>query len=34
MGRPGAPGAGGVRMEAFVAGTEPRGSNGVPPATP
>jgi penicillin-binding protein 1A len=24
MGRPGAPGAGGVRMEAFVAGTEPR----------
>jgi penicillin-binding protein 1A len=25
MGRPGAPGAAGVRMEAFVAGTEPRG---------
>jgi penicillin-binding protein 1A len=28
MGRPGAPGAPGVRMEAFVAGTEPRGSTG------
>jgi len=29
MGRPGAPGAVGVRMEAFVAGTEPRGAEGV-----
>jgi penicillin-binding protein 1A len=34
MGRPGAPGAVGVRMEAFVAGTEPRGSDGVPEAAP
>jgi penicillin-binding protein 1A len=31
MGRPGAPGAAGVRMEAFVAGTEPRAAEGVPP---
>jgi penicillin-binding protein 1A len=29
MGRPGAPGAAGVRMEAFVAGTEPREAEGV-----
>ena len=28
MGRPGAPGAAGVRMEAFVAGTEPRPGEG------
>ena len=32
MGRPGAPGAAGVRMEAFVAGTEPRATEGAPPA--
>jgi penicillin-binding protein 1A len=31
MGRPGAPGAVGVHMEAFVAGTEPRAGEGVPP---
>ena len=34
MGRPGAPGAAGVRMEAFVAGTEPRAVEGVPPTEP
>ena len=34
MGRPGAPGATGVRMEAFVAGTEPRAAEGVPPSEP
>jgi penicillin-binding protein 1A len=34
MGRPGAPGAAGVRMEAFVAGTEPRATEGAPPAEP
>jgi penicillin-binding protein 1A len=33
MGRPGAPGAAGVRMEAFVAGTEPRAVEG-PPTEP
>ncbi len=32
MGRPGASGAPGVHMEAFVAGTEPRGSAGEPAA--
>jgi penicillin-binding protein 1A len=32
MGRPGAPGAAGVRMEAFVAGTEPRPADAAPPA--
>jgi penicillin-binding protein 1A len=30
MGRPGVPGAPGVRMEAFVAGTEPRETEGAP----
>ncbi len=30
LGRPGAPGAPGVRMEAFVAGTEPRRASGPP----
>jgi penicillin-binding protein 1A len=30
MGRPGAPGTAGVRMEAFVAGTEPRATEGTP----
>jgi penicillin-binding protein 1A len=34
MGRPGAPGAAGVRMEAFVAGTEPRAAEEVPPTGP
>ena len=34
MGRPGAPGASGVRMEAFVAGTEPRPAEGIPPTEP
>ena len=34
MGRPGAPGAPGVRMEAFVAGTEPRAVEGAPPTEP
>jgi penicillin-binding protein 1A len=34
MGRPGAPGAVGVRMEAFVAGTEPRAADGGPPSEP
>jgi penicillin-binding protein 1A len=32
MGRPGAPGAAGVHMEAFVAGTEPRPGEVPPPA--
>jgi hypothetical protein len=34
MGRPGAPGAPGVRMEAFVAGTEPQVVEDVPTAGP
>jgi len=34
MGRPGAPGAAGVRMETFVAGTEPRPTEDVPQAGP
>jgi penicillin-binding protein 1A len=34
MGLPGAPGAPGVRMEAFVAGTEPRAVEEPPPAAP
>jgi hypothetical protein len=33
-GHPGPAGAPGVRMEAFVAGTEPRGSYGVAEASP
>ena len=34
MGRPGAPGAAGVRMETFVAGTEPRPTEDVPQTGP
>jgi penicillin-binding protein 1A len=34
MGRPGLPGAQGVRMETFVAGTEPRAPETVPGASP
>ncbi len=34
MGRPGKPGVPGVQMEAFIAGTEPRASSGVPGAVP
>jgi penicillin-binding protein 1A len=34
MGRPGEPGGPGVHMEAFVAGTEPRAAEVVPPAGP
>ena len=34
MGRPGAPGAAGVRMEAFVAGTEPRAVEAALPTEP
>jgi penicillin-binding protein 1A len=34
MGRPGAPGMPGVRMEAFVAGTEPRGTSGATEGSP
>ncbi|HXK10814.1 MAG TPA: PBP1A family penicillin-binding protein [Vicinamibacteria bacterium] len=33
MGRPGEPGAPGVQMEAFVAGTEPRGADVLPATT-
>jgi penicillin-binding protein 1A len=34
MGRPGLPGAPGVRMETFVAGTEPRAPEVAPPTSP